>query len=95
MLDLRWLAPLPVDDLLAAARRTGRVLVVDETRHTGGVGEGVITALVEGGFAGPIARVASADSFVPLGDRGRSTCCWARTRSRRPRITPGRERRPP
>ena len=36
-----------------AGRRTGRVLVVDETRHSGGVGEGVITALVEGGFGGP------------------------------------------
>jgi 2-oxoisovalerate dehydrogenase E1 component len=67
VLDLRWLAPLPVDDLLAAARSAGRVLVVDETRHSGGVGEGVVTALVEHGFAGPIARVASADSFVPLG----------------------------
>jgi 2-oxoisovalerate dehydrogenase E1 component len=67
VLDLRWLAPLPVEDLLAAARSTGRVLVVDETRHSAGVGEGVITALVEGGFAGPIQRVASQDSFVPLG----------------------------
>ena len=41
--------------------------MVDETRRTGGVGEGVITALVEGGFSGQIARVASRDSFVPLG----------------------------
>ena len=67
VLDLRWLAPLPIDDMLAAARATGRVLVVDETRRTGGVGEGVIAALVEGGFSGQIARVASRDSFVPLG----------------------------
>jgi 2-oxoisovalerate dehydrogenase E1 component len=67
VLDLRWLAPLPVQDILAAARSTGRVLVVDETRHSGGVGEGVISALIEGGFAGPIQRVASQDSFVPLG----------------------------
>jgi 2-oxoisovalerate dehydrogenase E1 component len=67
VLDLRWLAPLPGADLLAAARRTGRALVVDETRQTGGVGEGVVTALVEGGFRGEITRVASADSFVPLG----------------------------
>ena len=67
VVDLRWLAPLPVEDLLAAARSTGRVLVVDETRHSGGVGEGVVTALVENGFAGPIQRVASQDSFVPLG----------------------------
>jgi 2-oxoisovalerate dehydrogenase E1 component len=67
VLDLRWLAPLPIDDMLAAAQATGRVLVVDETRHAGGVGEGVIAALVECGFCGHVARVASRDSFVPLG----------------------------
>jgi 2-oxoisovalerate dehydrogenase E1 component len=67
VLDLRWLAPLPAEDILTAANGSGRVLVVDETRHGGGVGEGVITALVEAGFAGPVARVASRDSFVPLG----------------------------
>ena len=66
VLDLRWLAPLPVEDILAAARSTGRVLVVDETRHSGGVGEGVVTALVEGGFTGPVQRVSIQDSFVPL-----------------------------
>ena len=65
--DLRWLAPLPLEDVLVEAERTGRVLVVDETRHDGGVGEGVVTGLVESGFAGPIRRVASQDSFVPLG----------------------------
>jgi 2-oxoisovalerate dehydrogenase E1 component len=67
VMDLRWLAPLPVEDMLAAARSTGRVLVVDETRHGGGVGEGVVTVLVENGFTGSIQRVASQDSFVPLG----------------------------
>jgi 2-oxoisovalerate dehydrogenase E1 component len=67
VLDLRWLSPLPVDDLLREASATGRVLVVDETRASGGVGEGVVTALVEQGFTGAVARVAAADSFVPLG----------------------------
>jgi 2-oxoisovalerate dehydrogenase E1 component len=67
VLDLRWLAPLPIEDMLAAAGATGRVVVVDETRHTGGVGEGVLSALVEHGFDGAIVRVASQDSFVPLG----------------------------
>ena len=67
VLDLRWLAPLPVDDLLREASATGRVLVVDETRHSGGVGEGVVTALVEGGYDGRIARVSAEDSPVPLG----------------------------
>jgi 2-oxoisovalerate dehydrogenase E1 component len=68
VVDLRWLAPLPVDDILREANATGRVLVVDETRRTGGVSEGVITALVDAGFGGTIERVASKDSFVPLGD---------------------------
>jgi 2-oxoisovalerate dehydrogenase E1 component len=65
--DLRWLAPLPADDLLREARLTGRVLVVDETRRTGGVSEAVVTALADAGYAGLIARVTSEDSFVPLG----------------------------
>lgn len=68
VVDLRWLNPLPVDDVLREALATGRVLVVDETRRTGGVGQHVIAALVERGFRGEIARVASEDSFVPLGD---------------------------
>jgi 2-oxoisovalerate dehydrogenase E1 component len=71
VVDLRWLAPLPIDDILAAARATGRVLVVDETRRTGGVSEGVLAALVDAGFDGRMARVASKDSFVPLGDAAR------------------------
>jgi 2-oxoisovalerate dehydrogenase E1 component len=71
VVDLRWLAPLPVDDVLAAARATGRVLVVDETRRTGGVSEGVLAALIDAGFDGRLARVASKDSFVPLGDAAR------------------------
>jgi 2-oxoisovalerate dehydrogenase E1 component len=68
VLDLRWLAPLPVEDLLREAAATGRVLVVDETRRTGGVSEGVVTALVDAGYEGRVARVASKDSFIPLGD---------------------------
>jgi 2-oxoisovalerate dehydrogenase E1 component len=68
VLDLCWLAPLPVDDLLREASVTGRVLVADETRRTGGVSEGVIAALSDAGFTGRVRRVASEDSFIPLGD---------------------------
>jgi 2-oxoisovalerate dehydrogenase E1 component len=68
VLDLRWLAPLPVEDLLREASATGRVLVADETRRTGGVAEGVISALADAGFTGRVRRVASEDSFIPLGD---------------------------
>ncbi|MDT5064789.1 MAG: 2-oxoisovalerate dehydrogenase component [Mycobacterium sp.] len=68
VVDLRWLAPLPVEDMLREATATGKVLIVDETRETGGVGEGVLAALIAGGFSGAIDRVASVDSFIPLGD---------------------------
>jgi 2-oxoisovalerate dehydrogenase E1 component len=68
VLDLRWIAPLPADDLLREAAATGAVLVADETRRSGGVSEGVIAALADAGFTGPVARVTSQDSFIPLGD---------------------------
>jgi 2-oxoisovalerate dehydrogenase E1 component len=68
VVDLRWLAPLPVTDLLRAAKATGRVLIVDETRRTGGVSEGVMAALLDAGYGGKMARVTSEDSFIPLGD---------------------------
>jgi 2-oxoisovalerate dehydrogenase E1 component len=68
VVDLRWLAPLPVDDMIREANATGRVLIVDETRATGGVGEGVLAELLGHGYAGAVDRVASKDSFIPLGD---------------------------
>jgi 2-oxoisovalerate dehydrogenase E1 component len=71
VLDLRWLAPLPVGDILREASATGRVLVADETRSTGGVGEGIVAELLAAGFDGRLTRVASKDSFVPLGDAAR------------------------
>jgi 2-oxoisovalerate dehydrogenase E1 component len=68
VVDLRWLAPLPVDDMMREASATGRVLIVDETRATGGVGEGVLAELLDHGYTGAVKRVASEDSFIPLGD---------------------------
>ena len=67
VVDLRWLCPLPAPDLIREASATGRVLIVDETRRSGGVGEGILAALVDGGFVGAARRIASADSFVPIG----------------------------
>ncbi len=68
VLDLRWLLPLPTEDLLREAQATGKVLVVDETRKTGGVSEGVFTELIDGGYQGQLARVTGSDSFIPLGE---------------------------
>nr|MDT0658818.1 transketolase C-terminal domain-containing protein [Micromonospora sp. DSM 115978] len=71
VVDLRWLSPLPVADLIREASATGRVLVVDETRRSGGVGEGIVAALVDAGYVGVARRVASIDTFVPLGPAAR------------------------
>jgi 2-oxoisovalerate dehydrogenase E1 component len=68
VVDLRWLVPLPVADIVREAEATGRVLVVDETRRSGGVSEGIVGALVDANFEGTISRVTSEDSFVPLGE---------------------------
>ncbi|MEC9388698.1 MAG: thiamine pyrophosphate-dependent enzyme [Myxococcota bacterium] len=65
--DIRWLNPLPVDDMVREATATGRVLVVDECRQTGGMAEGIMTALVERCPEVKMRRVAGIDTFIPLG----------------------------
>jgi 2-oxoisovalerate dehydrogenase E1 component len=67
VLDLRWLLPLNEAEIAQHAAQCRAVLVVDEGRRSAGVGEGVLTALVEAGLGGkPIARVVGADTFTPL-----------------------------
>ena len=67
VVDLRWLVPLDAAYIAAQAKGAKRILVVDEGRHSAGVGEGVITALVEAGLgATPLARVVGADTYTPL-----------------------------
>jgi len=70
VLDLRWLSPLPAEALLHHARELRRVLVVDECRRSGNVGEAIAALLLENPSATPerYARVCAADSFIPLGE---------------------------
>ena len=67
VLDLRWLSPLPAADVVREAEATGNVLIVDETRRSGSVSEGVCALLIDAGYRGKLMRVNSEDSFVPLG----------------------------
>ena len=67
VVDLRWLAPLPIEDIAREAVATQRVLVVDETRRLGGVSEGIMALLLDAGYDGQLARATSKDSFIPLG----------------------------
>src|SRR3546814_8145577 len=79
---LRWLAPLNDGFIAAQAKTAKRILVLDEGRKSAGVGEGVITAIVEGGCgATPLKRVVDADTFTPLAgaallvlQNGRASC---------------------
>ena len=81
VLDLRWLTPLPLASLVAVAGQARRVLVVDEGRASGGVGASVVAALVDARCTAPLAWVASADSYVPLGPASSPPCCSARPTS--------------
>jgi 2-oxoisovalerate dehydrogenase E1 component len=66
-IDLRWLVPLNDALIGAHAGRAKRILVVDEGRHSAGIGEGVVTAIVEAGHgAKPLRRVVGTDTFTPL-----------------------------
>ena len=68
VLDLRWLKPIAHDAIREHAIACGKVLVADECRATGGgVADAIIARLVEGGYAGAMSTVRSADSFIPLG----------------------------
>ena len=67
VIDLRWLVPLNDAFIAAQARTAKRIVVVDEGRRSAGVGEGIITALVEAGLgATPLQRVVGADTYTPL-----------------------------
>ena len=68
VLDLRWLNPLPEKWIGEHAEACDRVLIVDEGRRTGGVGEALITAVVENTRSTrPMRRLTGADSYIPLG----------------------------
>lgn len=67
VLDLRWLVPLNADWIATQAKGARRIIVLDEGRHSAGIGEGVITALVEAGHGQvPLRRVTGADTYTPL-----------------------------
>ncbi|MEE4639410.1 MAG: transketolase C-terminal domain-containing protein [Wenzhouxiangella sp.] len=69
VLDLRWLKPLDLAAVSAHAAECGAILVFDEGRPDGGVGEGILTGLVEAGQGGKaIVRVTGRDCYIPLGD---------------------------
>ena len=47
VVDLRWINPLPEADILRESAATGKVLIVDECRKTGGIAEGIMALISE------------------------------------------------
>lgn len=68
VIDLRWISPLPMEALVKALQNNKRILIVDETRKTGSVSEGLVAGLVEKLKPLPVVEVLAADDcFIPLG----------------------------
>jgi 2-oxoisovalerate dehydrogenase E1 component len=68
VLDLRWLAPLDRDAVLAVVKRTGRVLIVHEDSRTGGIGESLAAIIQEEAFEwldAPVRVIGALDTPVP------------------------------
>ena len=69
ILDLRCLAPLDVDAVLASVRKCSKVLVVDEANEVGAAGAYVAAVIAERAFEdldGPVRRVAAAHIPIPF-----------------------------
>ncbi len=67
VLDLRWLKPLDLQSVAEHAADCAAVLVFDEGRPDGGVGEAVLADLAQRGLANrPVQRLCSADCYIPL-----------------------------
>jgi pyruvate dehydrogenase E1 component beta subunit len=68
VVDVRSIAPLDTSTLIASARKTGRVLVVEEGPLTGGISGEISARISEGAFgalAAPVRRLAMPDVPVP------------------------------
>jgi 2-oxoisovalerate dehydrogenase E1 component beta subunit len=68
VLDLRTLLPLDEEAILAAAAKTGKVIVLHEDTRNGGIGGEIAARIGESAFEyldGPVMRVAAPDTPVP------------------------------
>ena len=68
VIDLRTLAPLDRDTMLASVRKTGKVLIAHEDTLTGGFGAEIAAIIASEAFErldAPIVRVAAKDAHVP------------------------------
>lgn len=72
VVDLRWIAPIDTDTVLASVGRTGRMLVVHEAVGFCGVGAELVASVAEHGWhylKSPMRRLAPARRVYPPADR--------------------------
>lgn len=68
VVDIRSLAPLDEDTIIAAAGRTGRVVIVDESRDRCSAASHIAAVIADRGFGklkAPVKRVTTADCSFP------------------------------
>ena len=68
VIDLRTLRPLDTESAVESAKKTGRVVVIEEAWRTGGFGAEVASRIQEEAFDhldGPVGRVGGADVPSP------------------------------
>ena len=66
IIDMAWLSPLPAEALVEAVAGCARILIVDETRHSGGIAESLMALFAERTSV-PTARLTAQDSFIATG----------------------------
>ena len=67
VLDLRWLCPLPVEQVLPHAVETGKMLIVDECRANSGIADKLFAEIVERDHRIRVRRLTAPDTYIPLG----------------------------
>jgi 2-oxoisovalerate dehydrogenase E1 component beta subunit len=68
VIDLRTLAPLDKQAILASVKKTNKAIVLHEASRTGGIGGEIAATIAEEAFEwldAPVLRVASIDTPVP------------------------------
>lgn len=66
VIDMRWLAPMPQDALIAETKGCAATLIVDECRKTGSQSEALMALFTEAGHQN-VARVTAEDCFIATG----------------------------
>ncbi len=70
IIDLRTVAPLDIETIIASVEKTGRVVVVQEAQKQAGVGAQIASEIAERAILSleaPIGRVSAPDTVFPFG----------------------------